>query len=280
MIWINIKTTTLRESEYISASPTQQATWLKLLAYCSEHENGGIIAGAGDWNERAWLFGCGITLDEVRERCGLWLFDESGNLRVWNYPAEKELEVIAKREAGRRGGFTKAQNRSTASSSARAQPVAVPVAESTFATSSAPTEGVKGRSNADGVMRKEEKEEHEGAASASPAPAPKEPKAKRARFAKPTVEEWTGYAKAMPNALTENQAIGAWDHYEANGWRVGRNPMVDWRASLRKWGSNQREFSQASRPQHKPPVSRNGSGFTMTEQQRIDLDADSLPDNI
>ena len=63
MIWINIKTTTLRESEYISASPTQQATWLKLLAYCSEHENGGVIDGAGGWNERAWLFGCGITLD-------------------------------------------------------------------------------------------------------------------------------------------------------------------------------------------------------------------------
>jgi uncharacterized protein YdaU (DUF1376 family) len=122
--------------------------------------------------------------------------------------------------------------------------------------------------------------ESEGAASASPAPAPKEPKAKRVRFSKPTVEEWTEYAKTMPNALTENQAIGAWDHYEANGWRVGRNPMVDWRASLRKWGSNQREFSQASRPQHKPPVSRNGSGFVMTEQQRIDLDADSLPDNI
>jgi len=67
MIWINIKTTTLRESEYISASPTQQATWLKLLAYCSEHENGGVIHGAGGWNERAWLFGCGITLDEVRD---------------------------------------------------------------------------------------------------------------------------------------------------------------------------------------------------------------------
>jgi hypothetical protein len=248
MIWINIKTTTLRESEYISASPTQQATWLKLLAYCSEHENGGVIAGAGDWNERAWLFGCGITLDEVRDQCGLWSFDGTGNLAVWNYPAEKELEVIAKREAGRRGGFTKAQNRSTASSSARAQPIAVPVAESAFASSSASTEGVKGRSNTEGVMWKDEKEEHEGAATASPAPAPKEPKAKRTRFAKPSVEEWTEYAKAMPNPLTENQAIGAWDHYEANGWRVGRNPMVDWRATLRRWGRNQREFSQTSRP--------------------------------
>jgi uncharacterized protein YdaU (DUF1376 family) len=119
-----------------------------------------------------------------------------------------------------------------------------------------------------------------GAASATPAPAPKEPKAKRVRFAKPSVEEWTEYARTMPNALTENQAIGAWDHYEANGWRVGRNPMVDWQATLRRWGRNQREFSQTSRPQHKPPVSRNGSGFVMTEQQRIDLDADSLPDNI
>jgi hypothetical protein len=221
MIWINIKTTTLRESEYISASPTQQATWLKLLAYCSEHENGGIIAGAGEWNERAWLFGCGITLDEVRERCGLWLFDESGNLRVWNYPAEKELEVIAKREAGRRGGFTKAQNRSTASSSARAQPVAVPVAEFAFATSSASTEGVKGRSNAEGVMRKEEKETDRVVATAPP------PVARKRRTHEPDAS-----ACAVVPVSTDPELVAAWDEWQQYRQARHRSAMngkrIDW----------------------------------------------------
>jgi hypothetical protein len=155
MIWINIKTTTLRESEYISASPTQQATWLKLLAYCSEHENGGVIDGAGGWNERAWLFGCGITLEEVRDQCGLWRFDGTGSLSVWNYPVEKELEVVAKREAGKRGGQAKAQNRSTACSSATAQPVAQLVAETGFACSSPPTEGVRSKGKEEGVKERE-----------------------------------------------------------------------------------------------------------------------------
>lgn len=26
-----------------------------------------------------------------------------------------------------------------------------------------------------------------------------------------------------------------WDHYESNGWKVGRNPMKNWHAAVRKW---------------------------------------------
>lgn len=134
MTWMNIKTTTLRESAYISATPTQQATWLKLLAYCCEHENGGTIDGAGGWNDRAWLFGCGVTLDEVKSECDLWSFKPDGSLTVWNYPVEKELEVQAKREAGRKGGQIKHQNArvsSSATSCAKAQLQAEPESAST-----------------------------------------------------------------------------------------------------------------------------------------------------
>ena len=27
-------------------------------------------------------------------------------------------------------------------------------------------------------------------------------------------------------------------YYESNGWRVGRNPMRDWKAAVRSWESN------------------------------------------
>ena len=25
------------------------------------------------------------------------------------------------------------------------------------------------------------------------------------------------------------------DYYESNGWKVGRNPMRDWKATVRRW---------------------------------------------
>jgi hypothetical protein len=28
------------------------------------------------------------------------------------------------------------------------------------------------------------------------------------------------------------------DHYTANGWKVGRNPMKDWKAAVRQWERN------------------------------------------
>lgn len=83
----------------------------------------------------------------------------------------------------------------------------------------------------------------DGASATPPAPEPEKPK--RQRFQKPTLDEWTAYAKDMPEPLTENQALGAWDYYEGNGWKVGRNPMVDWRATLRGWARRQKEFAPA-----------------------------------
>lgn len=26
-----------------------------------------------------------------------------------------------------------------------------------------------------------------------------------------------------------------WNHYESNGWKVGRNQMKDWKATVRNW---------------------------------------------
>lgn len=77
--------------------------------------------------------------------------------------------------------------------------------------------------------------------SASP-PAPVPEKRKRPKFQKPSQEEWVSYATSMPEPLTENQALGAWDHYEGNGWKVGRNPMADWRATLRAWSRRQKDY--------------------------------------
>jgi hypothetical protein len=61
-------------------------------------------------------------------------------------------------------------------------------------------------------------------------------KEKKAAFVKPTVVEIYDYAcekLSNEDALKFTEKFHA--HYEANGWKVGRNAMKDWKAAVRKW---------------------------------------------
>jgi hypothetical protein len=58
---------------------------------------------------------------------------------------------------------------------------------------------------------------------------------KGARFVKPTLEEVKAYCTERGNNV---DAEHFYDYYEANGWRVGKNPMKDWKASVRTWERN------------------------------------------
>ncbi len=52
------------------------------------------------------------------------------------------------------------------------------------------------------------------------------------RFTKPTLEEVQAYCQERNNNV---DAQKWYDHYEAVGWKVGKNPMRDWKASVRTW---------------------------------------------
>jgi hypothetical protein len=108
MIYLNIKTITLRAPEYVGCDPTQRATWLNLLAHCCEQENGGRIEGCGDWKDRQWQQTLGVTLEEVRQDCGLWQWD-GDSIEIAFYPLDREQEVVAKRDAGKRGGRVRSE---------------------------------------------------------------------------------------------------------------------------------------------------------------------------
>ena len=59
---------------------------------------------------------------------------------------------------------------------------------------------------------------------------------KKQPFKKPTVKEIFDYAcekLSNDDALKFTEKFHA--HYEANGWKVGRNQMKDWKAAVRKW---------------------------------------------
>jgi hypothetical protein len=61
-------------------------------------------------------------------------------------------------------------------------------------------------------------------------------KENKTAFVKPTVVEILDYAcekLSYEDAVKFTEKFHA--HYEANGWKVGRNAMKDWKAAVRKW---------------------------------------------
>ena len=55
------------------------------------------------------------------------------------------------------------------------------------------------------------------------------------KFSPPTVEEVTAYCIENRYHIDSAQFV---DHYTANGWKVGKNPMKDWKAAVRTWTRN------------------------------------------
>ena len=59
----------------------------------------------------------------------------------------------------------------------------------------------------------------------------------RAKFIRPTELIIDAYAEEKKLNL-----IGFFDHYESNGWMVGRSQMKNWQATARNWNRRQPEF--------------------------------------
>lgn len=58
------------------------------------------------------------------------------------------------------------------------------------------------------------------------------------RFKPPTVDEVRAYCEARGNNVDPQKFV---DYYSSNGWRVGRNPMRDWKAAVRStWEKDER----------------------------------------
>ena len=103
MEFINIPTALFSSPEYIGAEPIQRATWISLLAWCCEQENGGIIEGCRSWGMRRWMQTCGVTDQEINEENELYHFD-GDNLVVFGYPHEIQISVQTRRKTARENG--------------------------------------------------------------------------------------------------------------------------------------------------------------------------------
>ena len=103
MEFINIPTALFSSPEYIGAEPIQRATWISLLAWCCEQENGGIIEGCRSWGMRRWMQTCGVTDQEISVENELYHFD-GDNLIVFGYPHEIQETLKTKRKTARENG--------------------------------------------------------------------------------------------------------------------------------------------------------------------------------
>ncbi|WP_230848132.1 DUF6291 domain-containing protein [Myroides odoratus] len=65
--------------------------------------------------------------------------------------------------------------------------------------------------------------------------------ARKTRFSKPTVEEIHEYCFERNNGIDAQRFF---DHYESNGWMVGKTKMKDWKAAVRTWERNSNNKNQ------------------------------------
>lgn len=57
----------------------------------------------------------------------------------------------------------------------------------------------------------------------------------RKKFVPPTLPQLMNYATTLKPSLPVSECHECFDHYVSNGWKVGKNKMVDWEAAVRNW---------------------------------------------
>lgn len=72
---------------------------------------------------------------------------------------------------------------------------------------------------------------------------------KAAQWVKPEPEEIAAYCAERQNGIDPEQF---YDYYEANGWRMGQNPMRSWKAAVRTWERKKAGSSGENTPEPVP----------------------------
>ena len=136
--------------------------------------------------------------------------------------------IIAHREAGRKGGRPKKTNENQKVFEDN-QPKPIGFSEKPNETNSP----LKLKTN---NYSDTEVSDSSSAEALSPAP--------KSRFSPPDVETVKSYFAEKGG--TEAQAIRFHAYYESNGWKVGRNPMKNWKAAVTGWISRDKEEAKTA----------------------------------
>ena len=67
------------------------------------------------------------------------------------------------------------------------------------------------------------------------------------KFKKPTLEEISTYCLEKKYSFSPE---AFYDHYESNGWKVGKTPMKNWKAACSTWQHRVHEFKQETKQKY------------------------------
>lgn len=98
------------------------------------------------------------------------------------------------------------------------------------------------------------------------------------RFQHPSVDEVREYIRQQGYNVDAEHFV---DYYTSNGWKVGRNPMKDWRATVRTWASRDKAQQTAAQGTQSLGVgefiNKQGIRTYGTSGQRVPQDAAPRP---
>ena len=89
----------------------------------------------------------------------------------------------------------------------------------------------------------------------------------------PTLEDVKAYCQERGNRVDPERFI---DYYTANGWKVGKNPMKDWKAAVRTWERSESKMNSKQKDYYDkwhPKCERSGS---VTKIEDIELKLEDL----
>lgn len=95
----------------------------------------------------------------------------------------------------------------------------------------------------------------------------RENREKKPRFSPPSLDQVTEECKAKGYTFDPEHFIS---YYESNGWKVGRNPMKNWKAAARNWQA--RENKDSPKPE-KPPDRKPKAAYFNIPQRSYDYAA-------
>lgn len=88
------------------------------------------------------------------------------------------------------------------------------------------------------------------------------------RFSPPTIDEVTVYCQERGNRVDPQRFV---DFYASKGWRVGNQPMKDWRAAVRTW-----ERDAQGRPVPQRPKTVSAQAYTQRQYTEEELAGDAV----
>ena len=84
------------------------------------------------------------------------------------------------------------------------------------------------------------------------------------RFTPPSIEDVRTYCLERKNNVDPDRW---YNYYSANGWKVGRNPMKDWKAAVRTWEKN--DYSKPTTNQLPVYDTSNNTMLSAEEEEEI-----------